>query len=136
MWVGFVHHQIFFSFLPSTILSRIRPGTVPGPRFSSVRTAHGLQVWHWRLGVVLLQHGLSPPGGEEGVVLGRRPPHVERAAAKVCGYVVSCFFFHSLVPFCVLSLPKLLSLQNKFFFREKFLGDMVKSVFILMQILC
>lgn len=84
--------DLFFFFLPSTIPFRVRPGTLPGSRLSSVRSTHGLQVWHRRLCVVLLQHGLPPPGGEEGGVLGRRSPHVERAAAKVCGYVVSCFF--------------------------------------------
>lgn len=81
---------------------RVWSWTLRGPWNASVRLAHGLQVWHWRLFVVLLQYGLSSAGGEGDCVPGRWAPHVECPSAKVCGYVVNCFYSVSvLIYVCV-----------------------------------
>lgn len=71
---------------------RIQSWALWEPGVSSVWLAHGIQVWDWWLADVLLQHRLSSAGGEGDCVLGRWPSYVECTSAKVCGYVVICFY--------------------------------------------
>lgn len=78
---------------------RVWSRTLSEPWNTSLRLAHGLQVRHWRLGVILLQQGLSSPGGKEDCVSRRWPAHVECPSAKVCGYVVNYFIPFSLLWF-------------------------------------
>lgn len=86
-------NSAFFHLVPSHLFfPRIQSGTVRGPRDATVRAAERVQLRHWWYSQFFLQYGLPARGGARGRMPWGWSPDVERTPAKVCGYVVTCFY--------------------------------------------